>query len=197
MDADIGKLLRVWRKASSLKQHTVAGLLDVSQASVSRWESGKDRPSALQCGKIRKLMGSQLRAELAMERNILQLQVGVRILADLDGVKLAASTRAFKDIWPELAAWEGKNTADFMIGETAELFADKQLLNAIRREEIAMMTGVSDRHLRGFGDRAFRHRWAATFRKIGSKDYVEISFEPCGSDEVVGLSDILRIDEIT
>lgn len=189
-------IIRNWRRAMGLKQGSLAALLGVTQTAVSRWENGLDQPSAAIYAKLRAMVDMQSQTQQRIEARIIEKQPGLRALVDLDGMTLLATTPTFKLIWPEMVAAKGQRLADHLVDLSCDLFNDDAIAQAIRREEIAMIAGVSDRHLNGFGDHSFRHYWAATYRKIGVRHFAEISFEACEPDAELGIRHILRVDEI-
>lgn len=195
-EVNIGTVLRLWRRGSGLKQQALADLLGVTQATVSRWENGLDHPSPALGANIRNLMSHRGEPGLSTVREVLRLQTGIRVLVDLDGMRLVASTGGFKKLWPELAAIEGQKTADHLVGQSAELYSDLALMASIRRGEVVMVGGVSDRQVKGFGDNAFRHYWTSAYRKIGPQHFAEISFEACDPDAELGVHHLVKIDEI-
>lgn len=193
---DIGAILRAWRKSSGFKQSRVAEKLGVTQAAVSRWENGLDIPSPSQYVKLRALVGNSVRSQIDIECSVIERQVGVRAIVDLDGIRLQAASESFRALWPELMAFRGVPLADYLTGLTRDLYHNFSLMNSIRRNEVALVSGVSDQHLEGVGGKCVRHRWSAIYRKIGTRRYSEISYEACAPDEVTGLRQLLHIDEI-
>ena len=193
---DLSIVIRRWRKASGLKQGGLAVLLGVSQAAVSRWENGIDQPSAAVYAKIRTLIGTPTFSQIGLEQAVISRMPGIRALVDLDGMRLLATSQAFKTLWPEVVTAEGERFADHLLDQTRDLYNDAAIMSAIRSNEIAMIAAVSDRQISGFGDQAFRHYWAATYKKIGTRHLAEISYEACEPDAELGLRHILRVDEI-
>lgn len=193
---DISVVIRSWRRATGLKQGALAILLGVSQATVSRWENGLDEPTAAVYAKLRSLVDEQSHLKLRIEARVIERQPGVRALVDWDGMTLLATTPTYKLIWPEIVAAEGQRLADYLVDQSRDLFHDDAMAQAVRREEIAMITGVSDRHLNGFNNLTFRHYWTVAHKKIGTRHLAEISFEACEPDAELGLRHILRVDEI-
>jgi transcriptional regulator with XRE-family HTH domain len=57
---DLGRSLRIWRALRRMKQSHAAELLDVSQATVSRWESGHQVPTPPEYDALRMLMAARL-----------------------------------------------------------------------------------------------------------------------------------------
>lgn len=193
---DITAAIRRWRKVNGLKQGTLAAALGVSQAAVSRWENGIDIPSAEVAARIRTLIGKPLVSQIGLEQQIVSKMPGLRLLVDLDGLRLLATSPSYKQLWPEMAAAEGQMLADHLTGLMGELFHDQSLVQSVRRNDIAMIAAVTDRDLVGFGDNTFRHYLAATFRKVGARYYSEVAVEACEPDAELGLRHILRVDEI-
>ena len=193
---DFGAVLRRWRKGAGIKQQALGDILGVSQATISRWEAGIDRPAQHTHGRLQEFIGKQRLTEMPAEQRIISRQIGIRALVDLDGMKLLATTQDFKSIWPELALCEGHKLADDLIGLSAEIYSDESLLRNIRRGEVTFIAGVSDRHLSGYGTNAFRHYWSAVYRTSGTRHYAEVSFEQCDPLSDLGLLHILRTDEI-
>lgn len=189
-------MLLSWRRAMGLKQGALAAMLGVSQTAVSRWENGLDQPSAETYARLRSLIDQQSLIRQGIDQRIIEKQPGLRALVDLDGITLLATSQAFKFVWPEMVAAEGSRLADHLVSFSHELFHDGAMTQSIRQDEIAMISGVSDRHIDGFGDQSFRHYWAATYRKIGMRHYAEISYDACQPDAELGFRHILRIDEI-
>lgn len=193
---ELSVVMRRWRKAAGLKQSALAALLGVSQAAVSRWENGLDQPSPVLYAKIRDMIGRPSFSEVGMQQAIVSRMPGIRALVDLDGMRLLSTSKSFKMLWPEVAAAEGHRFAAHLLDLTRDIYNDHSIMKSIKANEIAMIAAVCDRQISGFGDQAFRHYWAASYRKIGTRHLAEISYEACEPDAVLGLRHILRVDEI-
>lgn len=193
---DVHHQLRYWRSVNGIKQQALAEMLGISQSSVSRWERGIEQPSVAMSKKLRDVVYGGMKSELARQRAITERQPVLAALVDLDGMRLLATSYAFKEAWPEAAGAEGKVFADDLAELTRDLFNDDGFMQAVRHNEIAMVTGISNRHVEGFGENGFRHHWASVYRKVGTKHYAEMSFQACEPDEELGLRHVLRIDEI-
>ena len=57
-EKDYGKLLRILRKRQDLTQERLAAKLDVTFASINRWENGHVKPSRLAVKQIEKFVRS-------------------------------------------------------------------------------------------------------------------------------------------
>jgi transcriptional regulator with XRE-family HTH domain len=109
--------LRRVRIANGLTQSDLAEQLGVEQATVSRWEQGKQRPDQLTQDRIRKLLFRGRVAQDALLFHQVRSTPNGRILFSREGVILAASTAAGgKSI-------EGAETARFQSTASAEAWA--------------------------------------------------------------------------
>ncbi|MGE0426045.1 MAG: helix-turn-helix transcriptional regulator [Reyranellaceae bacterium] len=90
---DFGRSLRVWRAMRRMKQGHAAELLGVSQATVSRWESGRQTPTHSERDALRTLMAARLdgAADLALGRLVRGSSREVHLICDLTHRLLAAS----------------------------------------------------------------------------------------------------------
>ncbi len=89
----LGRSLRTWRALRKVKQSHAAELLGVSQATISRWESGTLLPLAAQERRLRVLMSA--RTDAAADQELARLVTGARepmhLVCDLTHRLLAAS----------------------------------------------------------------------------------------------------------
>jgi transcriptional regulator with XRE-family HTH domain len=90
---DLGRSLRVWRALRRMKQDHAAELLGVSQATVSRWESGHQKPTLPERDALRALMAARLdgAADQALGRLVRGAAREVHLICDLTHRLLAAS----------------------------------------------------------------------------------------------------------
>jgi len=193
-----GKRLLAWRKSNFLKQDALAAMVVCSQSVISRLEHGLDEPSTAVAARIRSLMGASRSDDLAIECAVLPRLPGIRALFDLDGIALHAASRGFTDLWPRLSAEPNRKLADFLVNEAALLLHDRSYQQEIATGALIMASGVSLSHLAlpQDDDFAFKHRWHANFRNIGGRLMIDMTYEHCEAESPVGLSDMLRIDEI-
>jgi transcriptional regulator with XRE-family HTH domain len=89
----LGRSLRTWRTLRRVKQLHAAQLLGVSQATISRWESGQSPPSADEAERLRTLMAARLdsAADHVLARLIRQSTAPVHLICDLTHRLLCAS----------------------------------------------------------------------------------------------------------
>jgi transcriptional regulator with XRE-family HTH domain len=90
---DLGRSLRVWRVLRRMKQGHAAELLGVSQATVSRWESGRQAPTLAERDALRALMAARLdgAADHALARLVRGSSRESHLICDLTHRLLAAS----------------------------------------------------------------------------------------------------------
>ena len=89
----LGRSLRTWRTLRRLKQAHAAHLLGVSQATVSRWESGRAAPDADEAQRLRLMLAARLdsAADHVLARLVSQSATPVHLVCDLTHRLLATS----------------------------------------------------------------------------------------------------------
>jgi transcriptional regulator with XRE-family HTH domain len=184
-----------WRKFERISQAALAAELKVSQQAVSMWERGADRPSPAKMAEIRALMAKTdpVRFELAFIRQ----QQSIRTLFDTDGVRMIGYSEGFAKVWPQFTRFENYALEDHLVGEVAAMMGSREIRQGIIGGEIAMASGVSDRHANIDADTAFRHRWFVGFRRYGWRVVGDMVFEACDPSTPTGIETLLRVDEIT
>jgi transcriptional regulator with XRE-family HTH domain len=187
--------LRLWRKANQMKQSVLASELGVTQAAVSRWEGGIDRPSPLIMNQLNRIM-TPVDLSLGLDMRMVERQAAVRGIFDCDRYQILTSSLGMKRIWPELCAKTDYSFADDLINELAPTVSDRALNQQLATGAIVLMSGVSERHLALDVDEAVHHRWHICFKRSGARLLADMSFEPCPSDKPVGITDIVTLDAL-
>ncbi|MBS8275456.1 XRE family transcriptional regulator [Thalassospira tepidiphila] len=92
-DKEFGRLLRQWRRTSDIKQSRLADILGVTQATVSRWESGAQSPAPLQYDLIHQMMTRKrnFRLDHAVKRLVMHSSQRVHLIEDRSHRLLCAS----------------------------------------------------------------------------------------------------------
>lgn len=196
MTDSFGATLRAWRRANLLKQEVLAARLGVSQSAISNWERGHDTPSLAAMKRLRDLMASATRDDLAIERLAISRQRDVRFIADLDRVRLLAVSQGYRALWPSFSAELGRAFRDHLVGETRIFVEDPEIRAGVWSGDIVFASGVTDEHTDVPLDAAVRHRWLMTVRTFGPMVYADIIEEPCAPDTPTGLHEIIRLDDL-
>lgn len=195
-NGSFGRILRLWRRANLWTQASVAELLGVTQAAVSRWERGRDMPSPEMRRRLRNMMASGTLDDMTVERLLLSRQSGWRVLLYLENLTLIAVSKDILKVWPIVATWMDKPLLPRLLGEAKEVFTDKQLMQEIRRGKIALISAVSSESIKIGEPKMARHRWTAGFRQAGTRMVVDLFSEPALPEEPDGVDEILRFDQI-
>ena len=187
--------LRSWRRMHGLKQGALAEALGVSQAAVSRWESGVDFPSVALLHRITDMIAHGIHDDLAMDRMFIERLSSVEAIYDLDGVRIEATSAGLSRLWPDFARMPNRRIESRMIGESRIILDDQDVRQAIARGEVALVAGVSTRHTDLELDTAIKHRWIARIRHYGPRVLTTVVYEPCDPDVPLGIEDIFRLDQ--
>ncbi|OLF71091.1 hypothetical protein AWH62_13630 [Maricaulis sp. W15] len=117
-------LLRRYRFTNNVKQAALAYDLGVTQAMVSRWESGAVQPAADMQERIRALAGTpeDMASPLVGWRNHVAFQPGIAAVVDRDGLIETVSSGLLRDAEMALPQIEGKQLEAIFIGDVIELF---------------------------------------------------------------------------
>lgn len=196
LNATIGQLLRDWRKATGVKQDTLALMLGVSQAAVSHWENGRDIPHRRLMGRILDLMAGTAEERIYVDRMSMAEQTSVRAAFDLDGIKLVMASRGLTAAWPEFSKLTDIRLMDRLVDEASTFMHDDDFVRAVRRGEVAIASAISDQHVSLDMDRRFMHRWVAVFRNYGSRTLVDMTYEACAPDAVKGVQTVTHFDNL-
>jgi transcriptional regulator with XRE-family HTH domain len=187
--------LRLWRRANMVKQASLAHDLGVTQAAVSRWENGIDTPSPALMRKLKDLLAKSGNNAFP-ERRLIERQSVVRALFDLDGTYLLASSQGMRKLWPSFAGMTDIPLADYLIGELAGLLHDDETTRSIRKGEVLLVTGVTERHLNLDVDHAVRHRWHLSMRTCDARSVGDLVLEPCDPAMRVGIDTVLNVHDL-
>lgn len=187
--------LKSWRRANGLKQGAVAAALGVSQAAVSRWESGVDLPSIALLHKITDMIAQGIHDDLAIDRMFIERLSSIEAIYDLDGVRIEATSAGMNSLWPDFSRLTHRRIENRMIGETRIVLDDQDLRRAIAQGEVALVSGISSRHTDFELDTAIKHRWVARIRHYGPRVLTTVVYEPCDPNEPIGIEDIFRLDQ--
>lgn len=121
----LGQSLRRWRVLRRVKQSHAAELLGVSQATISRWESGTQAPDDDEQQVLRRLMAARLdsAADRALARLVDESPSAVHMVCDLTHRLLALSPRREA---------ECRKSRSEMIGQSLWKYASAEIVSAER-----------------------------------------------------------------
>ncbi len=194
--AQFGLLLRDWRKASGVKQESLATILGVSQSAVSHWENGHDIPHRRLVGRIVDMMAASSDDRLWQDHLVIRQQNAVQASFDLDGVKLLMASKGLTSSWPEFSKLIDMRLADLLVGESSKLVHDEDFVRSAQRGDVAMISGISDQHVMMDVDSTFRHRWIAVFRSYGARMVVDMTYEVCDPLSQTGVQNVTYFGDI-
>ncbi len=122
-DKEFGRLLRQWRRTSDIKQSRLADILGVTQATVSRWENGTQRPAPLQQDLIDQMMTRKrnFRLDQAIKRLVTHSNQRVHLIEDRSHRLLCASN-ARQEEW--------QRDCNSLIGTSLWRFATPEIATA-------------------------------------------------------------------
>lgn len=188
----IASRLREWRKANKIKQASLACELNVTQAAVSRWESGLDTPTPDKMARLLSLMKwNNVLTEI--DQQFIRGLESNHALFDFDGVKLLAASRGLQRFWPIFTTLTGTAFGDMLIGEAANVLADREITSQITRGRSMLITAISQRHLSMDIDMPVTHRWHARIRQANGNVLVEVAYEPSDPTLTPGIESIFGV----
>lgn len=196
LSSKIGSLLRDWRKANGVKQESLAAILGVSQSAISHWENGRDIPNPRIVGRIIDMMTATHDDRLRVDNSAIRQQGAIRASFDLDGVKLVTASKGLIAAWPEFSKLVEMRLTDRLVGEARHFMHDDDFVRSARRGEVAMISAISDKHVKMDVDSAFRHRWIAVFRSYGTRMLVDMTYEACDPLSDTGVQNLTYFDSI-
>lgn len=116
---EFGRALRRWRRLRGVKQSHAAELLGVTQATLSRWETGRHPISDSAQRKLSQLLASPLDSagDAGLRRLVESSTLPVHLICDLSHRLLAASPTRVIDWAVDLAEMRGRSLWPFATDE--------------------------------------------------------------------------------
>jgi len=193
-----GAAITRWRAVNRVKQESLASALGVSRVAVSKWETGKSRPSrtmALRlCDVMRSLHHDQIGREIAIMAPIGQ----VKALARGSSAEFVAVSAGFRMLWPDMLPYLNTRLRKHLVNEAALYFADTGLQQEARSRELLMISAVSN-HLLDLGSPVqadIRVRWHAIPRQMDGELVHEVIYEACDPATPIGFERTLRLSDM-
>lgn len=148
MQSEWSNLIRQYRLRFGLTQQDLGYMLGVSQKTISRWESGENKPSLRQQSQF----VDSLRAPSSTIFNALSASVrncpAQRGLISLQNLTLLAVSPPAIIRRPLIVNWIGRGLLPIANGVVAEMLDDRELRRNIAKGEIACVRAITRRILK-------------------------------------------------
>lgn len=185
-----------WRRERGLSVPMLAGELGISDRTLRHWEAGLSRPKPYLGHRILEMMREDAHADLVMTALMIERDTVLAALFDFTDVRLICASRGMAAVWPTFSRMGGTSFLTLLTNETARLMSDRAFVRGVRQGRVIGLSGVTDRHVSLDTDPLVRHRWTASFKTYGLRLIAELSYEPCGCDEMIGLRTLVHFNEI-
>jgi transcriptional regulator with XRE-family HTH domain len=161
MSESWAEVLRRYRMRHALTQERLAGLLGVSQRTISRWERGEDRPSLDRQKQLRDLCREPPSALLRSLIVSVRHSPFPRALSRMPTLQLLAVSPAAIAKRPSITDWIGRDLAKIACGVLEEMLDDRALQRSIAGGDIACVLTTTRSVLR-----TTEHARIRTYRTI-------------------------------
>ncbi|MBX9592171.1 MAG: helix-turn-helix domain-containing protein [Hyphomonadaceae bacterium] len=156
-----GDLVKRYRLRHGLTQERMAGVIGVSQRTVSRWERGDDRPSLDLQRKLRDLGRAPPATLLQSLAYAVRHCPFPRALSRTPRLRLQALSEPAISKRPSVVGWIGRDLAPIACGILEEMLDDAALQRSIEAREIACVLTTTRSVLR-----TREHRRIGTYRTV-------------------------------
>ena len=136
-------VIRLYRLRHSLTQEEMGSLLGVSQRTVSRWESGQDKPSRERQHALRDLTAVPNNQLLARLMRSVEHCPAPRALSFFPGLRLQSVSPAAVAKRPSIRRWIGRDLRPLAAGILAEMIDDRSLMKSIAALEVACVVATT------------------------------------------------------
>jgi transcriptional regulator with XRE-family HTH domain len=161
MSESWAEVLRRYRLRHALTQERLAGVLGVSQRTISRWERGEDRPSLDRQKQLRDLCREPPSALLRSLIVSVRHSPFPRALSRMPTLQLLAVSPAAIAKRPSITDWIGRDLAKIACGVLEEMLDDRDLQRNIAGGDIACVLTTTRSVLR-----TAEHARIRTYRTI-------------------------------
>lgn len=114
-----GADIKRWRALHRLKQSALADMLGVTQATVSKWESGLWQPTKTMALRLNEVISGVHEGKLAIELACIAPQLQVRSIVRGKNFQFMGASAGMKQLWPETCAMVGQSLRDHFVNEAA------------------------------------------------------------------------------
>ena len=148
MTEDWSAIVRRYRLRHALPQKHLAGVLGVSQRTISRWERGEDRPSLRQQKLLRDLaLDPKAMLSARLFASVRHSPVP-RALSLMPSLRLLTLSRPALAKRPTMTEWIGEDLVKIASGVLADMLEDRALQRSIARGDIACVAATTRSVLR-------------------------------------------------
>lgn len=193
-----GADIKRWRALHRLKQSALADMLGVTQATVSKWESGLWQPTKTMALRLNEVISGVHEGKLSIELACIAPQLQVRSIVRGKNFQFMGASAGMKQLWPETCAMVGQSLRDHFVNEAATYCEQGGYLHEAVDGECLMVTAVSHRMLNTaeYVEPDHRLRWHAIVRRIDGELVHEVIYEPCAAGTPVGFERVLRRSDL-
>ena len=174
----LNERLRFWREQQGLSIAEIADAAAVSIQDVHDWETGRAEPPASLRYRLSEMMRGDASEQLLLRTVFVNGLRSYVSLIDVDDTRLIAASQGIRQLWPELAHAVGQPFLYQMTPEARSLMQDADFIRKIKRSEVVLASGASERAGLVFGGPSKRHKWTASFSSYGRKVIAEIWYDP-------------------
>lgn len=173
----LNERLRFWRKQQGLSIAEIADAAAVSIQDVHDWETGRAEPPPSLRYRLSEMMRGDASEQLSLRTVFVNGLRSYVSLIDVDDTRLIAASQGIRQLWPELAHAVGQPFLPQMTPEARSLMQDADFIRKIKRSEVVLASGASERAGRIYGGPSKRHKWTASFSSYGRKVIAEIWYD--------------------
>lgn len=194
----LNERLRFWREQQGLSIGEIADAVAVSIQDLRDWEAGRAEPSPSLRYRVSEMMRGDASEQLSLRKVFVNGLRSYASLIDVDDTRLIAASQGLRCLWPELAGAVGQPFLHQMTPEARSLMQDTDFIGKIKRSEVILATGASERAGLISGGLSKRHKWTASFSSYGRKVIAEIWYDPeltaleAGVHQIISFSSIHR-----
>ena len=192
----LNERLRFWREQQGLSIAEIADAAAVSIREVHDWETGRAEPSPSLRYRLSEMMRGDAIEQLSLRRVFVNGLRSYVSLIDVDDTRLIAASHGLRQLWPALANAVGHLFLDQMTPEARSLMEDPVFVRQIKRSEVVLASGASERNGFMSGGPAKRHKWTASFSSYGTQVISEIWYDPEPTTVEVGVHEIVNFSSL-
>jgi transcriptional regulator with XRE-family HTH domain len=190
------RLIKQYRFQFGLSQQYVADLLGVSQKTISRWESGVNKPGLHYQRKFRDLFSRPSNIGQGVLLAAVKTCPAPRSLCLHENLNLKALSPPAIAKNPSMAGWIGRSLTPIARGVLAEMLDDRLLQSTIEKGEIACISAVTRDNFRDTGTLPVTaYRTAISFFRIGNVLFRDAISVPAPANSELGYWPVL-LDEM-